>query len=163
MYPISCIANRENGKSWTTDVQWRERGVTLFPTANSPFTPSKKDHDVWQSRRVTRRSLGRFAFPDPNRKQSNGNYGHYTRVLGTDNTEQQYTRAKITMRSGFRTPDVRRSFSKMDPVQAVQNFRSGRDGQRADARVRLVRALQTVRSGWTFRSMEASETIRLAR
>lgn len=65
------------------------------------------------------------------------------------------------MRSGFRTLDVRRSFSKKDPAQGAQNFRPGRDGRDAGARVRLAGVLQMVKSDWTFCSMEGSETIRL--
>ena len=81
--------------------------------------------------------------------------------LRMDNIELQYTRAKVTKWSGFRTPDVQRNFSKKDPTQEVQNFRSGRDDQHSDARARPVQTLQKVKSDWKSCSMECSETIRL--
>ena len=78
-----------------------------------------------------------------------------------DSIELQYTRAKVTKWSGFRTPDVQRNFSKKDPTQEVQNFRSGRDDQQFDARAHSVRTLRMVKSDWKSCSMERSETIRL--
>jgi len=61
-----------------------------------------------------------------------------------------------------RTLDVQRNFSKKDPAQEAQNFRSGRDDQHDDARVCLVQTLQTVRNGWMSCLRDDSEKIRLA-
>ena len=159
MYPIIRMANRQNERRPTTDVQ-RERGASFSDrTANSHPTD---DYDVAGSHIASHADhLSNPSDSHPNRMRSTGNYRHYSRVWRTDDTEQQYTRAKVTVWSGFRTPDAQRSFSKKDPVQEAQNSRPGQDDQRADARGRLVRGLQMVRSDWTFCSIEGSETIRL--
>ena len=78
-----------------------------------------------------------------------------------DSTKLQYTRAKVTKWSGFRTPNVRGNFSKKDPMQEVQNFRSGQGDQHFDARARLVQTPQTVKNDWTSCSMQDFEMIRL--
>lgn len=46
-------------------------------------------------------------------------------------------------------------------MQGAQNFRSGQDDQHVDARGPLEQTLQMVKIGWTFCSMEDSESIRL--
>lgn len=74
-----------------------------------------------------------------------------------DNTERQYTKAKVTIWSWLRTPDVQQNFSRKDPMQEVQNFRPGQDDRHVDARVRLVRVLQMAKNDWMFCSMEGSE------
>jgi hypothetical protein len=169
MYPILRIVNRESG-TVVDHGRAEERGARFFrlPTHTDLFPQRKPDDCMTYGSHVTSH-VDRLVISGDSHFQiptgsgpSNRNDGHYTRVLRTDNIEQ-YTRAKITMRSGFRTPDVQQNFSKKGPTQAVQNFRSGRDGQHADARVRLARALQMVRSGWTFCSMESSAMIRFAR
>lgn len=167
MYPIIRMANRQNERRPTKDVQ-RERGASFSDrTANShtPLTFRKKKKPMIMTWPVTSRhtpiTCQIRAIRTPTGCGRNGNYRHYSRVWRTDDTEQQYTRAKVTVWSGFRTPDAQRSFSKKDPVQEVQSSRPGQDDQRADARGRLVRDLQMVKSDWTFCSIEGSETIRL--